>query len=47
MPHYTVAVSPGGAEYYAIKDTTWAIYGKAVDGTSSGPHVDEGFSADS
>lgn len=42
-PHYLVAVSEGGAEYYVMKDTTWGIAGDPVDGKNTGPHYDPGF----
>ena len=43
-PHYMVAVSEDGADYYVSKDTTWGIAGTAVDGKKTGAHYDPGFS---
>ena len=39
-PHYMVAVSDGGGDYYVVKDTSWGIAGAAVDGKKTGAHYD-------
>ena len=41
--HYMVAISPGGADYYVVKDTSWGIAGDAVDGNEAGPHFEPGY----
>lgn len=43
IPHYLVAISEGGADYYVVKDTSWGIAGTAVDGKKTGPQYDPGY----
>lgn len=47
-PH-TLVASPADEDviFIAIKDLSQGIIGKAVDGTTSGPHYDPGFGPDS
>lgn len=42
VEHYTYATAKGDAEYYAVKDTSHAMYGEPVDGENSGPHFEAG-----
>ncbi len=42
VEHYTYATAKGDAEYYAVKDTSHAMYGEPADGENSGPHFEAG-----
>ena len=41
--HYMIAISEGGADYLAVKDTSWGIAGDAVDGQKTGAHYEPGY----
>jgi quercetin dioxygenase-like cupin family protein len=45
-PHYMVALSEGGADYYVVKDTSWGIAGDPVDGQNTGAHYEPGVKPD-
>ena len=45
-PHYVIAVSDGGGDYYVTKDASWGIAGAAVDGKQTGAHYEPGYELD-
>jgi len=45
-PHYVIAVSDGGGDYYVTKDASWGIAGAAVDGKKTGAHYEPGHEID-
>lgn len=42
--HYTIATPEEDVVFFAVKDMTHGIIGKAADGTMDGGHYDAGFS---
>lgn len=43
VPHTMVATADEDVLFFVCKDMSDRIYGKAVDGTDSGPHYEPGF----
>lgn len=41
--HYTIATTDEDVVFFAVKDMTHGIIGKAADGTMAGGHYDPGF----
>ncbi len=44
--HYTIATQDEDVVFFAVKDMTHGIIGKAADGTMAGGHYDAGFGPD-
>ena len=44
--HSTVALPDEDVVFFAVKDLTHRIAGRAADGTMSGPHYEPGFQAE-
>ena len=41
--HYTIATADEDVEFFTVKDLTYGIHGKPVDGKMTGGHIEPGF----